>query len=71
MLLDKAGVHWRWEGGSADVEWKTFIRFLECKNLFLLYYSPVVFVMVPKRALLPEQRPEFLTLLLQNVPGRK
>jgi DNA-binding transcriptional LysR family regulator len=67
MLLDSSGVHWRWNGGSADVEWKNFIRFRESRHQFLLYSSPACFNIVPKRALTPEQMSEFRTLLAQNL----
>ena len=67
MLLDAAGVHWRWNGGSADVEWKNYIRSLESKRQFLLYSSPYCFNILPKRALTPEQISEFRALLLQKV----
>jgi hypothetical protein len=55
MLLDSSGVHWRWNGGSADIEWRNFIRFQETKNQFLLYSSPACFNIVPKRALTHDQ----------------
>src|SRR5262245_34073634 len=48
ILLDSAGVYWRWNGGSADIEWKNFIRFQETKNQFLLYSSPACLNIVPK-----------------------
>jgi len=25
LVLDPVGVHWRWNGGSADVEWKNYL----------------------------------------------
>lgn len=71
MVLDAAGVHWRWNGGSADVEWKNYIRFLECKNEFLLYSSPAVFNVVPKRALTPEQTSELRDLFAQNISSKR
>lgn len=69
MVVDSTGVHWRWNGGSADIEWKNFIRRLECKTEFLLYTSPACFNMVPKRALTPEQQSEFTALLAQQIPA--
>ncbi len=69
LLLDSAGVHWRWDGGSADIEWKNLIRFLESKNHFLLYSSPVCFDIVPKSALAPEQLADFRSLLAQHISG--
>jgi hypothetical protein len=68
MLVDAVGVHWRWDGGSADVKWKNFIRGLESKTEILLYTSPLSFNIVPKRALTPGQLVEFRNLLVQNLP---
>jgi hypothetical protein len=67
VLADAGGLHWRWNGGSSDLEWKHYIRHLESKRQFLLYSSPVLFIIVPKRALTPEQVSEFRTLLAQNL----
>jgi hypothetical protein len=67
LAMDATGVHWRWNGGASDVEWKNYIRYVESKRQFLLYLSPAAFNMVPKRALTPEQVSEFRTLLAQNI----
>ena len=67
LRTDAAGVHWRWSGGASDVEWKTYMRYVESKRQFLLYLSPAMFNMVPKRALTPEQISEFRMLLAQNI----
>jgi hypothetical protein len=26
LSLDGSGVHWRWDGGSADIDWKNFTK---------------------------------------------
>ncbi len=62
VFIDSSGVHWRWDGGSSDVEWKTFIRIIEAKYQFLFYSSPACFNIVPKRALQPEQITAFHAL---------
>lgn len=67
MALDDSGVHWRWKGGEADVEWTNFIRFLESKTLFLLYTSPVCFNIVPKRAFAPGETESFRGLRQENL----
>jgi hypothetical protein len=63
MTLDPAGIHWRWDSGSADIEWKNFIRALDSKNHVLFYSSPMSFNIVPKRALNEDQTVEFNALL--------
>jgi hypothetical protein len=66
-VLDNTGVHQKWDGGSSDVEWKSYIRWLEAKNQILLYSSPVSFGMIPKRAMNDAQLSELRTLLTQNI----
>lgn len=67
MVIDGAGVHWRWNGGSSEVEWKNYVRWLETKDLVLLYSSPMAWGIVPKRAFDESQLTEFRALLTQNV----
>ena len=67
MTLDDSGVHWRWEGGQADVQWTNFIRFLESKTVFLLYTSPACFNIVPKRALAPNETESLRGLLKEKL----
>lgn len=67
MVVDAAGIHWQWNGGSADIEWKNFVRFQETKNQFLLYSSPVLFNVVPKRALTLDQVGAFRQLVTENL----
>ena len=68
LLVDETGIRWRWSGGSSDVEWRNYIRYFESKRMFLLYLSPVVFNMVPKRALTAVQISEFRRILEQKIP---
>jgi hypothetical protein len=67
LLIDYNGVHARWDGGSSDVEWKTYIRSRETSNLILLYMSSGTWGIIPKRALDPSQLTELRALLAQNV----
>ena len=69
LEVDSAGVHWKWNGGASDMEWRSFIRCLESKDHFLLYSSPKCFNTVPKRAFTPEQSAEFRSLVKHNIPG--
>ncbi len=71
VLLDSDGIHWRWEGGSSDLEWGNQIRFVESKNQFLIYTSPACFSIVPKRGLAPDQLEELRTILSQNIPPNR
>jgi hypothetical protein len=66
-LIDDAGIHWRWNGGSSDIAWKNYVRSLEGKKQFLVYTSPACFNIIPKRALTPEKLIELRDLLKQNI----
>jgi YcxB-like protein len=68
MLLDAAGIHWQWNGGSADVGWRNFVRFQETKNHFLLYSSPAIANIVPKRALTLDQMGAFRQFVTEHLP---
>ena len=49
---------------SAQMNWRAFIRCIETPHLFLLYQSPQLFNLVPKRAFAnTEQLEEFRSLL--------
>ncbi len=67
VLLDATGAHWRWNGGTSDVEWRNYIKSVEGKNQFLFYTSPACFNILPKRALATEQLTEIRELLKQNI----
>jgi hypothetical protein len=71
VVFDGAGAHWRWNGGSSDVEWKNYIRSLEGKNQILFYTSPACFNILPKRAIVEDQLTELRSLLDQNIQSRK
>jgi hypothetical protein len=60
-----------WDGGSGDVEWKSYLGYLEAKNHFLIYTSPVMFGIIPKRCLDLEQLAELRSLLAQHLPIMK
>ena len=70
-VLDDSGTHWRWNGGSSDVEWRNYIRSVEGNNQILFYTSPACFNILPKRALAAEQLNELRELLKQRIPTGK
>ncbi len=67
VTLDSSGAHWRWNGGSSDVEWRNSIRSIEGKNLILFYTSPACFNILPKRAVLADQLDNLRQLIRQNI----
>jgi hypothetical protein len=67
LTLDASGAHWRWNGGSGDVEWRNYIRTVEGEKQILFYTSPACFNILPKRALNSDQLSELRTMLAQNI----
>jgi hypothetical protein len=66
-MLDASGAHWRWNGGSADGEWRNYTRSIEGAHQILFYTSPSCFNILPKQALNPDQLAELRALLAQNI----
>jgi YcxB-like protein len=67
LTLDDLGMHWRWNGGSGDVEWRNYVRWVEGKNHFLFYTSPACFNILPKRGLEEQQLSDVRELLKRNI----
>lgn len=63
--VDISGPTWR-----ASLGWSTFVRWVETKNLFLLYQAPRLFNCFPKRVFNPTDLDAFRTLLSERVPKR-
>jgi hypothetical protein len=65
--FDDNEVKWWWNGGSSATEWKTYVRWMESRNLILLCSSPIQCAIVPKRALNAEQLSHLRALLTQKL----
>lgn len=70
LTLDTTGAHWHWDGGSSVLAWKNFMRWYEGKSGFLLYTSPAIFHIVPKRAFSEQEVQDFRGLLSREVSSR-
>ncbi len=71
LALDEAAVHWRWNGGSSEVEWRNYIRSAEGKNQILFYTSPACFNILPKRTISADQLGALRKLLAANIQTRQ
>jgi len=71
VTLDVDGAHWRWDGGSGDIAWKNYIRWVEGKNQILFYTSPACFNILPIQGLPPQQIVDLRELLKQNIQPAK
>lgn len=67
IRLDEAGLHWRWDGGALDLEWKNITKFVESPNQFVLYTSAILFNPLPKRGLSTEQISELRSFVLDHL----
>lgn len=50
-----------------EYSWNAFIRFIETRNLFLLFPSSLVFVIIPKRAIAPSELDALRTMLGERI----
>jgi len=71
VTFDDVGAHWRWNGGSSDVEWKNYVRSVEGVNQVLLYTSPACFNILPKRAIPSEDMDTLREFLKHNIRSGK
>jgi hypothetical protein len=72
VQADDSGTRFVYETGDSNTQWSGYIRFLETKNLFILYVSKVMFRPIPKRALSPGQVSELREMLQKKIasPGK-
>jgi hypothetical protein len=71
VTFEADGAHWRWDGGSGDIAWKNYTRWVEGKNQILFYTSPACFNILPTHGLPPEQILDLRELLKQNIQTLK
>jgi hypothetical protein len=71
LTLDATGADWHWDSGSSVLAWKSFTRWHEGKNGFVLYTSSATFNIVPKRAFSEEELKDFRGLLSREISSQK
>jgi hypothetical protein len=69
IVIGEAGVESERAGGEASgrCRWTAFTRYLEAENTFVLYLNRLQFMIIPKRAMTPEQQQEFRLLLAPHI----
>jgi hypothetical protein len=72
VQADDSGTRFVYGTGDSNTQWSGYIRFLETKNLFMLYVSKAMFRPIPKRALSPGQVSELREMLQTKIasPGK-
>ncbi len=67
LTTTDSGMEWEGTTAKSEVHWPAYVRWCESNSMLLIYPSPALFVIVPKRAFTPEQLAEFRQLLEQNI----
>jgi hypothetical protein len=67
LAADESGMRFRGSTFSSEIRWPHFHKFLEDDNSFLLYSSPQVFHIVPKRSLSGNEVEDLRSILERNV----
>jgi hypothetical protein len=62
-----AGLRFRATGHESSLSWDRYIRWREDERIFLLFSSPWMFVIIPKRAFDSALQRQFREMLLQNI----
>ena len=70
--MNETGVEIIRTSGDADVRyrWQAFVKQLESESLYLLFPTEMSFVIIPKRALTPDQQTELRDLLAAHIPSK-
>ncbi len=68
--VDDQGVQIRTHVSDSRMEWQAFIKWSETDNVFILFLSPCLFHIFPKRAFTTEQMMELRTMLHENIRRR-
>jgi hypothetical protein len=65
--ISDQGIHVTTPFSEGLMKWNGFIRFLESKDIFMLFIAQWNFVIFPKRAFTPAQADEFRAVLQRNI----
>ncbi len=56
--------------GRSQLDWRHYTRYKETRNLFLLFFSPTRYTVIPKRVMSPEQIEQLRSLLVARIPAQ-
>lgn len=70
-VLDATGVHTRTLRGEEKNEWDVFRRAREDGHAFYLFFTRDPAIILPKRALPPEEIDQVRALFAKHLPGRR
>ena len=67
LEVQDVGLRFRSVSTDGSVSWKHFIKWIEDESVFVLFSSPQIFVLIPKRAFGADQLPVFQQSLRQKI----
>lgn len=65
--VDETGISTNWSEGNTRINWTQFLYWVETKTSYLLYETPFVACLIPKRCLSQDQNRLFRELLSSSV----
>jgi hypothetical protein len=67
LKVQDEGLHFHSPNTDASVSWKHYIKWIEDGSVFVLFSSPLIFVIIPKRAFDTDQLPRFKDILREKI----
>ncbi len=71
LTASAAGIRIKSSQSESNSNWSAYVRWLENKRVIVLFTSPLVFVVVPKRSFSEDQLASFRALLRDNIINPK
>lgn len=71
LEVQDAGLRFRSASTDASVLWEHYIKWIEGDSVFVLFSSPLIFVLIPKRAFDSDQLRQFKETLRQKISTQK
>lgn len=68
LKVQDEGLHFHSPNTDASVSWEHYIKWIENGSIFVLFSSPLIFVIIPKRAFDADQLPRFKDILRKKIP---
>jgi uncharacterized membrane protein len=65
--ISDQGIHLVTQFSDSQIKWNGFVRFLESKNIFMVFMARWSFLILPKRAFSAGEADEFRAILQRNV----
>jgi hypothetical protein len=67
LQISENGLHFVTPSSETQAKWDAVVRYLESKDIFMLFSAPMIFSIIPKRAFSPGEADTFRDLLDKNL----